>query len=56
MHRSTRRKNVSFWKFLLTTFAAVTFTVVLLPGCGDDTVDSDSDSEFDSQFDSQTDG
>jgi hypothetical protein len=45
-----RKTDSSFWNYLLTTFLAAGLALALLPGCGDDTTDSDSD--FDSQFDS----
>jgi hypothetical protein len=48
-----RTTDSSFWTYLLTTFVAVGFAFAVLPGCGDDTTDSDSDSDFDSQFDSR---
>lgn len=48
-----RKNDSSFWTYLLTTFLAAGLALAILPGCGDDTEDSDSD--FDSEFDSPRD-
>jgi hypothetical protein len=50
-----RKNDSSFWTYLLTTFLAGGLALAILPGCGDDTEDSDSDSRFDSDFDSPVD-
>jgi len=55
MQDRMRRGNWSLSGFLLTTFAAVALAVVLLPGCGDDTVKTNVDTDtgfFDSDSDS----
>jgi hypothetical protein len=45
-----RKSGKSFWAYLGTMFLVAGLALAVLPGCGDDTVDSDSDSEFDSEM------
>ena len=55
MRIQMQRKGNSIWTFLVMAFTAVALAAVALPGCGDDTTDSDSDTESDSASDSASD-
>jgi hypothetical protein len=42
MGGDTMRRKSSIWTFLLTMFLAVGASVAILPGCADDSSDSDT--------------
>jgi hypothetical protein len=48
-----QKSDKSLWAYLGTMFMIAGLALAVLPGCGDDTEDSDSDSSFDSDSDSR---